>query len=171
AHEFGAIPTVAVLHEHHHRRAAGHHVHSAANAAADLFRRAPVGDVAGLVDLVGAQHDHVDFSGAHHFECGHAVVVGGARLLGDVIAARIVHVIVDGVFGDRAAVAQDSVLAVQGDIATSDVVRHQRGDTQAQIDVAVLGQQRGRALGHLGAGPGGFAVVGAWHVCGPAEPA
>src|SRR5919205_1160682 len=68
---------------------AGDHVHRAADAATDLFGRVPVGHVARLVDLVGAEHDDVDLAGAHHLERGHAVEVGHAWPGGDVIAAGV----------------------------------------------------------------------------------
>ena len=83
---------------------------------------------------------------------------------GHVLARGVEDVVVDGVALDHFAVAEDPVLAVHDDVTALDVVRHERGNAGAEIDVAAFGQQGRRAARHLGARPGGFAVVLLRHV-------
>src|SRR5262249_22271066 len=90
---------------------------------------------------------------------------------GDVCAARVVNVVIDRIGRHAAAIAEDAVFAVQGDVAAPDVVGDQRRNTQTEVDVAGFGQQGRGVLGHLGGGPAGLAVVGARHVGGPSETA
>ncbi len=66
---------------------------------------------------------------------------------------------VDLVALDHLAVAEDAVFAVQGDVATFDVVRHQGRDAGSEVDVAAFGQQRRGPSRHLVARPADFAVV------------
>ena len=53
---------------------------------------------------------------------------------------------------------------MEENVTVPEIVGNKGRDAQAEVDVAVFGQQRRRALGHLRAGPGGLAVVGAWDV-------
>ena len=59
AHQLGAVLAVAVLHHDDQRLLAGDQVHRAADAAQARIAQAEVGQVALLVDLVGAQDDGV----------------------------------------------------------------------------------------------------------------
>src|SRR5262249_31140689 len=59
----------------------------------------------------------------------------------------------------HAAVAEDAVLPVERDVALADVVRDQRRDARAEIDVGAVLQQLRGSFRHLVARPAGLAVV------------
>jgi hypothetical protein len=144
-----------VLHDHHHLLDARHQVHGAAHALHHLAGDHPVGEVAVLGHLHGAQEREVDMAAADHGEGIGGGEIAGRRDLGDGLLARIDEVgILLALIGERAE-AEHAVLALQLHAhAVGDVVRHQGRDADAEIDVEAVAQLLGGARRHLVAGPG-----------------
>src|SRR5690606_20719058 len=110
----------------------------------------PVGQVALLRDLEGAQHADVQVAAAHHGEGIGVVEERAAGQLGDRLLAGVDQVIVFLALGGRRTHAQHAVLGVQDDFAAGrQVVGHQRGQADAQVDVGALGDVLRDAGGDL----------------------
>ena len=75
----GCAVLVGVLHHHHDPLDAGHQVHGAAHALHHLAGDHPVGDVAVLGHLHGAQDRQVDVAAADHREAVGRGEIGGRR--------------------------------------------------------------------------------------------
>ena len=139
---------------------AGHEIHRAAHALHHLARDHPVGEVAVLGHFHGAQDGQVDVAAADHGEAVGRAEIGRALDLGHGLLAGIDDVGVDLVVEREGADAQHAVLALQGDVdILRHVVRHQRRNADAEIDVVAVLQFLGGARRHLIAGPG--------HRCSP----
>ena len=131
-----------VLHQHDHALDAGHQVHRAAHALDHLAGDHPVGEVALLADLHGAEDREVDLAAADHREA-----VGGCRedaragQRGDGLFAGVDEVGVDLGVVREGADAQHAVLALQpdGDLRV-DEVGHQRGHADAEVHVEAVAQ-------------------------------
>src|SRR5258706_451613 len=79
------------------------------------------------------------------------------------LGANLVESHVGGEFDEMQSVSgdvEDAVLALQHQVhAVRDVVRHEGGQADAEVDVGAVGQLRGGAGGHLRVGPAhGFTV-------------
>mgnify|MGYP000941351450 CR=1 FL=1 len=129
-------------------------IHRAAHGGDGVGRAGvPVGQVAVLRHLEGAQHADVQVAAAHHRERVGVVEERAAGQFGDGLLAGVDQVVVFLALGRRGAHAQHAVLGVQDDFAVGrQVVGHQRRQADAEVDVpAVLELARG-ARGHLVAG-------------------
>lgn len=73
APQFRTALAVAVLHYDDQLAAAREQVHRAADAATLRVRCAPVGNAAGLINLIGSEDHGVDSAAARHLERGNAV--------------------------------------------------------------------------------------------------
>src|ERR1043166_5948612 len=144
-----------VLHHHDHLLDAGDEVHGAAHAFDHLARDHPVGEVAVLGHLHGAEDRQVDVAAADHREAVGAGEIARGRQLGDGLFAGVDQVRVLLALERERTGAEHAVLALQLHAhAGRDVVRHQGRNADAEIDVETVAQFLGGALGHLLAGPG-----------------
>eukprot|EP00053_Salpingoeca_punica_P009774 m.88012 g.88012 ORF g.88012 m.88012 type:complete len:585 (-) comp15157_c0_seq1:214-1968(-) len=136
---------------------AGDEVHGAAHALDHLAGDHPVGQVAVLRNLHGAQDGEVNVAAADH---GKGVVAAEERAAGqdgDGLLAGVDQVSVLFARLGEGAKAQDAVLAVQDDVhALGDKVAGQHGHTNAEVGVhAVLKLEGGAAhnlLAHVDVG-------------------
>src|SRR4051812_12687640 len=144
-----------MLHHHHHALDPGDEVHRAAHPLDHLAGDHPVGEVAVLSHLHRAEDRQVDMAAAHHAERIGGGEIAGRRQFAHGLLAGVDEV---GVFlaliGERPH-AEHAVLALQVHVdAVGDIVRDQRRNADAEIDVIAVAQFLGRARGHLFAGPG-----------------
>src|ERR1051325_3118719 len=151
-----------VRHDHYDLLDARDQVHGAAHALHHLAGDHPVCEVAVLGHLHGAEQRDVDVAAADHREAvGRGEEARGWKL-GDGLLAGVDEV---GIFfalvGERPE-AKHAVLALQLHAhAFGNVVRHQRRDADAEIDVEAVAQLLRRAFRHLLTGPGhGFLLNG-----------
>src|ERR1700693_540514 len=92
---------------------------------------------------------------AHHAEGFGAGEIAGRRQFAHRLLAGVDQVGVFLALVRKRAHAEHAVLALHADFdAVGDVVRHQRRDADAEIDVIAVAQFLGGARGHLFAGPG-----------------
>src|SRR5690606_39786310 len=104
------------------------------------------GQVALVGDFHGAEDGQVDMAAADHGEAVVAAEIAGAGAGGDGLFAGIDQVGVDLVFGREGADAEQAVLALQPYVhALGDVVGHQGGQADAEVDVHAVGQVAGGA--------------------------
>ena len=97
---------------------------------------------------------------ARHLEGGDAVEERGAGRERDELAGGVVDVRIDLVFfGHHPAVAEHAVFRVEDHVAAEEVVRHHRGDADAQVHVRPVLDQAAGVLGDAGAAERGLAVV------------
>src|SRR6202012_707888 len=124
--ELGAAVLVDVLHDHHDLLHAGDEVHGPAHALHHLAGDGPVGEVAVLGHLHGAQHGHVDMAAADHGEAVGAREEAGARQAVYGLLAGVDQVRIDLVIIGEGPYAQHAVLALQRHVhAVRNVVGHQ----------------------------------------------
>ncbi len=163
---------VGVLHHDDEIALAGEQVHRAADAAPLGVLRAPVRDAAALIDFVRAEDHRVDVAASRHLEGGDAVEEGGAGRERDELAGGVVDVRIDLVlFRHHPAVAEHAVFRVEDHVAAQEVVRHHRGNADAQVHVRPILDQPAGILRDAGARQGGFAVIEARRVGRPSLPA
>jgi hypothetical protein len=144
-----------VLHHDHDLLDAGHEVHGAAHALHHLAGDHPVGEVAILRDLHRAEDRQIDVAAADHRERVGGGEIARRRQLGDRLLAGIDEVRVLLALVGKGAHAEHPVLALELHAhAGRDVVRYERRDADAEIDVEAVLQLPGGALRHLIAGPG-----------------
>src|SRR5262249_41579808 len=130
-------------------------VHGAPQALHHLARNHPIGEVAVLGHLHGAEDREVDVSAADHGEAVGGGKKARGRDFGDRLLAGIDEIgVLFALVGERTE-AQHAVLALQLHAhAVRNVVRDQRRYADAEIDVETVTQLLGGAFGHLLAGPG-----------------
>src|SRR5690606_31461167 len=78
-----------------------------------------------------------------------AVEEGGSRLQCHRLAAGVVHIEVDAVTLGRSAVSEDPVLRVEDDVPPFGEGRYEGGKPQAEVYVAVVGEEARRTLRYL----------------------
>src|SRR5690606_40973266 len=139
----------------HYALDAGHQVHGAAHALDHLAGHHPIGEVAVLRHFHAAQDGQIDVSAANHREAVRGGEIRGHRQLRDGLLAGVDQVgVLLALPGERPH-AEHSVLGLQHHFHSLwDVVRHQRGNTDAEIDVETVLELLRRACGHLIAIPG-----------------
>ncbi|GCC44544.1 hypothetical protein chiPu_0028512, partial [Chiloscyllium punctatum] len=139
---------------------AGDEVHGATHALHHLAGDHPVGEVAVLRHLHGAEDRQVDMAAAHHAErLGRGEIAGRGQLAHGLLAG-VDEVGIDLVLVRERTHAKHAVLALQVHVdAVGDVVRDQRRDADAEIDVIAVAQLLGGAGGHLFTGPGHEALL------------
>ena len=117
----------------------GHEVHGAAHALDHAAGNLPVGDVTVLAHLHGAEHRELDVLTADHRKRGGAVEVDRTGQGRDGLLARIDEVRVDLRLRREGPHPEDAVLALEfhGD-ALGNVVRHERRDADAEVDVPTV---------------------------------
>lgn len=146
----------ARLQFHHHEDVFGAdgQVHRAAHGGDGVGRAGvPVGQVAVLRHLEGAQHADVQVAAAHHRERVGVMEERAAGQFGHGLLAGVDQVVVFLALGGRGAHAQHAVFGMQDDFAVSrQVVGHQRGQADAQVDVGAFGDVLRDAGGDLVAG-------------------
>src|SRR3977135_833881 len=144
-----------MLHHHHDLLDPGDEVHGAAHALHHLARDHPVGEVAVLGHLHGAQERDVDMAAADHGEgIGGGEIAGGGDL-GDGLLSRIDEVGILLALVGEGPEAEHAVLALELHAhAVRYVIRHQGRDADAEIDIETVAQLLGGARGHLVATPG-----------------
>src|ERR1700709_1403665 len=144
-----------MLHHHHDALDAGDEIHRAAHALDHLAGDHPVGEVAVLRHLHRAQYRQVDMAAAHHAEGVGAGEIAGGRQFAHRLLAGVDQVGVFLALERKRPHAEHAVLALQDDVhAVGNIVRHQRRNPDAEVDVIAVAQFLGRARGHLIAGPG-----------------
>ena len=163
AQQLGAAVRGRVLHQNDDAPDAGDKVHGAAHAFHALARNHPVGQVAALGNLHGAEDRQVDVSAANHGEGIGARKSGRARHEGHRLLSGVDEVGVDFVLTRKRAHAEQAVLRLQshGD-AGGNVVGHQRGNADAEIDVEAVLQLLCGAGGHLMTSPCHWSIPPAW---------
>ncbi|MCY1240003.1 hypothetical protein D9M72_528310 [compost metagenome] len=140
--------------QHHNARCAGHQVHGAAHALDHLARNGPVGEVAGSGHLHSAQDGDLHVAAADHAEGGRGVEDAAAGEDRDGLLAGVDEVGVFLSLVGEGAHAEQAVLALQDHAdAIGQVVGHQRGDANAEVDVVAVVQFFGRDRSHFIPGP------------------
>ena len=130
-------------------------IHRAAHPLHHLAGDHPVGEVAVLGHLHGAEDRQVDVAAADHREtvCGGKIARG--RQLGDGLLAGVDEVGVLLAFEWKRAGAEHAVLALELNVhAGRNVVRHQRRNADAEVDVEAVPQLAGGTFRHLLSCPG-----------------
>ena len=137
--ELGIPALVGVHHGHHDVLGRGHEVHGAAHPLDHAARDFPVGDVAALAHFHGAEHRELDVLASDHGKRGRAVKVDCSGERRDGLLARIDQVGVHLCLRRERPHAEDAILALEfhGD-ALGNVVRHQRRDADAEVDVPTV---------------------------------
>src|SRR5580704_5107668 len=144
-----------MLHHHDDLLDATDQIHGTAHALDQLAGDHPVGDVAILRHLHGAEDGEIDMAAADHAERIRRVEIARGRQLGDGLLAGIDEVGVLLALVRERTGAEHAVLRLQLHAdAAGDVVRHQGRNADAEIDVEAVLQLLGGAFGHLVAGPG-----------------
>ena len=113
----------------------------------------PVGEIAVLGDLVGAEHGHVDLSAADQREQVGVMDDRGTRPQGDVLAPGVDQVqILLPRWGERA-VADHPVLGMEDDLLVAEIeIRAQGRDADAEIDDPAVVEFHRQPVAHLLAG-------------------
>src|SRR5262245_27173928 len=144
-----------MLHHHHDPLDPGDEVHGAAHALHHLARNHPIGEVAVLGYLHGAEDREVDVPAADHGEAVGGGKIARGRDFSDRLLAGIDEIGVLFALVAERTEAQHAVLALQLHAhAVTNVVRHQRRYADAEIDIEAVAQLLGSAFGHLLASPG-----------------
>ena len=130
---------------------ANRQVHGAAHGRYGVFLAGvPVGQVAGGTHLKSAQHTDVQVAAAHHGKAVGVVKVSAACQHGHRLLAGVDQVIVFMPGSWCRAHAQNAVFAVQYHFnAGRQVVGHQRGHADAQVDIGAVVNVLRHALGEL----------------------
>ena len=129
---------------------AGGEVHRAADAAALLAGHLPIGEVAILGHLIGAEHGDVDAAAANETERIGVMHDRRAGIQSDMLAAGIdqVQILLAGA-GQRP-VADHPVLGVKDDLLVAEIeIRAQRRDTDAEIDDPAVRELHRQPVAHL----------------------
>src|SRR5262249_7879492 len=125
-----------MLHHNDHLLDAGDEVHGAAHALDHLAGYHPVGEVAVLSNLHGAEHRQINVSATHHAEAVGAREIAGGRQFGHGLLPGIDEIGILLAFKRERASAEHAVFTLQLDVhAWGDVVRHQRRNADAEIDI------------------------------------
>ena len=128
-----------MLHHHDDLLDARDEIHRAAHALDHLAGDHPVGDVAVLRDLHRAEHGEVDMPAADHREAVRRGEIGRLRQLADRLLAGVDQIGVHLVLIGERADAQHPVLGLQRHRHPfGNVVRHQRRDADAEVDVEAV---------------------------------
>ncbi len=144
-----------MLHHHHDALDAGDQIHRAAHALDHLARNHPVGEVAVLRHLHRAEDRQVDMSAAHHAEGFGGREIAGRRQFAHRLLAGVDEVGVFLALVRKRSHAQHAVLALKIHVdAIRNIVRHQRRNADAKIDVIAVAQFLRGTRCHLFAGPG-----------------
>ena len=121
-------------HRHDHAPGADDEIHRAAHAQHVLPGHGPVGDVAPLAHLEGAEDGDVHVAAADHREARRAVEVRRARERGDRLLGGVDEVGVELVLGGARPDAEQAVLGVEEDLRLCpEVARNEVGDADAEV--------------------------------------
>src|SRR5947208_3649834 len=144
-----------MLHDNNDALDAGDEVHRAAHALHHLAGDHPVGEIAVLRHLHRAEDREIDMPAAHHAEGVGRGEIAGVWQFADGLLAGVDEIGVHLILIRERAHAEHAVLALQADVdAGWDVVRDQRRNADAEIDVIAVAQFLGGARRHLFTGPG-----------------
>ncbi len=130
-----------VLHHDDDALGAVDQVHRAAHPLDHRAGHHPVRDVTLRRDLHGSENRDVDLAAANHSEGGRGVEVRRTGNSRDGFLAGVDEFRVEFFLGRVRADAEHAVLRVQDDLDVGiEVVRHQRGHADTEIDVLAVGQ-------------------------------
>src|SRR5579883_649221 len=143
-----------VLHHHHDLLHPRDEVHSAAHPLHHLAWDHPIGEIAILRHLHRAKDGKIDMAAAHHGEAVGAGEVARGRKLGDGLLAGVDEIGVFFALIGKGTHAEHAVLALELHAHSRRyVVRHERRDADAEIDIEAVAQLFGRARRHLFTSP------------------
>ena len=130
-------------------------IHGAAHAFDHLAGDHPIGEVAVFRHLHGAEDGDIDVTAADHGERVSRIEIARGRQLGDGLLAGIDEIGIFLTLEREWPGAEHAVLRLQLHThAVGNVIRHQGGNTDAEIDVKTVAQLFRGAFGHLIATPG-----------------
>ena len=153
--QFGAALLVGMVHDDDHAFDTGDQIHRPAHTLDQLTGHHPVGEVARLAHLHRAQNGEIDVAATDHRKRIRAGEKRCARQRGDGLLAGIDQIGIDRIGARKRPHAEHAVFRLQGHVhAIGDVVRHQRRNADAEIDIETIAQFLSCAPGHLFACPG-----------------
>jgi len=132
----------------------GDEIHGAAHPLDESPWNGPVGEVAVCAHLQRAENGEVHLAASDHGERFGRVEEAGPRSDGDGLLAGVDEVGIFVALEGEGAHPQDAVLGLQGHLhVVGDVVGHQGGNADAEVDVVTVAQLAGSDRCHLVAGP------------------
>ena len=139
-----------MFHQHNDAPDARDYVHGPAHSFHPLARNHPVGQVAALGDLHGAEDGHVDVSAANHGEGVCTRKRRSPRIESHGLFSGVDKVRVHLMLAWERTHPEQAVFRLQDDAdSVGNVVGHQRRNSDSQVDAEAVLQLPGGAGGHL----------------------